>query len=405
MHIAYPLEMVSMLPGPKQPSASLHYDHQIRFASKCGHNIHPSSAEHTPWCTSCAVSQARAKSDVALKKLVAKGGLNPPEYMRNQRWNRARKGYLIAKKRLDRARTDEQLRWEREQAWNTAHERASSQLAQAAAAVLPETCSLCPACDSMVASYPTNIPEAQVAAHVAWWERPGALATPTDIFGRTRTPAPRHSQSGWYARTTKGNAELRQIVRNHRHSKRQEEMMKQAWYARNTTERAIRCKYNLGSESEIQSAFWDSPLSLLLSRQTYQYARDQARMEERYARGNKSRPKPPPSPLSSSQSVEDLHVDQDFAETLYETEEKERLERQAKKVAKEVGYLYFVGGSIDGMMEWKEDIDQGSKVLVTGTRERNYESSSSEEDIDDVDDDIEMREDQLGWHVFRQSLA
>jgi len=382
--MAYVSDMASILPGQKQPLGSPQHGHQIRFASKCGHSIHPSSPEHTPWCSSCAVSQAREKSDVALKKLVAEGGLIPPEYMRNQRWNRARKGYLIAKQRLDRARTDEQLRWEREQAWNYAHQRADTQRPQAAA-VLPENCSLCPACDSMVAYYPTNIPEAQVAAYAAWWERPGALATSTYLFGHSRKPSPRYNQNRKYARTIGRYPSLRQVVRDLREQTKEKEMLDRAWYARNTAERAIRNKYNLGLEFEIPKDFWDSPLSLMLSRLVYQQTRDHNRTAERYARGNKSRPLPPRSPLSQSQSSEDLQVDPDFAERLNEKEERERLERQIEKVAKKVGYLYFVGGRIDDMAPWNEAFEQSDKQLVCRVQGLN-ESSSSGEDMDDDDD-------------------
>ena len=385
MPIAYVPDMASTLPGQKHPFGSPQYGHQIRFASKCGHRTHPSSAEHTPWCSSCAVSQARGKSDVALKKLVAEGGLFPPEYMRNQRWNRARKGYVIAKKQLDRARTDEQLRWEREQAWNHAHERTGTQRPQAAA-VLPENCSLCPACDSMVASYPTNIPEAQVAAYAAWWERPGALATSTHLFGHSRKPCQRHNQHRRYAPTMETHPNLRQIVRDVRKQTIEKEKLDRAWYARNTAERAIRNKYNLGLDFDIPKDFWDSPLSLLISRLVYQQTKDQNRTAERYARGSKSRPIPPRSPLSQSQSLEDLQVDPGFAEKLKEEEEKERLGRQVEKVAREVGYLYFVGNRSSDMGPWNEAFEQSDKLLVCRVQGLS-ESSSSGEDMDEDDDD------------------
>ncbi|KAL7778126.1 hypothetical protein CFE70_004802 [Pyrenophora teres f. teres 0-1] len=300
---AYMPDIASMLPGQKQAFASPQYGHQARFASKCGHSIHPSSAEHTPWCSPCTVSQARAKTEVALQKLVAEGGLIPPDYMRGQRWNQAKKGYHVAKKRLDRARTGEQLRWERDQAWNLAHERFDFQRTQAAA-VLPESCSMCPACDSMVAYYPTNIPEAQVAAYAAWWERPGALSTTTPSSRCSTRPSPRHNQDR--------------------------------------------------------------------------------------------------RPLSHSLSSEDVQADADFAARLCEQEEKERLERQIEKIAKEISYLYFVGSDKSDVAQWNEAFEESNKTLVVRVQEDNFGSSessespgssSSGEDMDDGDDNEEREQD------------
>ncbi|EDU42947.1 hypothetical protein PtrSN002B_007702 [Pyrenophora tritici-repentis] len=389
----YMPDMASMLPVQKQPYASSQYGHEMRFASKCGHNIHPSSAQHTPWCSPCAVSQAKAKTEVALQKVVTEGGLLPPDYMRTQRWNRAKKAYHIARDRLDRARRNEQLRWEREQAWNFAHERFDFQRTQAAA-VLPETCSLCPACDSMVAYYPTNIPEAQVAAYAAWWERSGALSTTTPISRCSTTLSPHHNQNRRCAQTTEGNPSLRQAVQTLRNETRKRERLEQGWYERTTMDRAVRSKYNLGPEYTIAQEFWNIPLSLLLSRQVYEYSINQARLAQRNARGQ-TRPIPPRSPLSHSLSSEDLQADADLAARLYEQEENERLERQVKKIAKEISYLYFVGNKKTGMAEWNEAFEESNKTLVVRVREFSYESSdssSSGENMDDVDDNHEDME-------------
>ncbi|RMZ70356.1 hypothetical protein GMOD_00000439 [Pyrenophora seminiperda CCB06] len=394
MPMAYSPDMLATSPRQKQPFASVQYGHRVQFASICGHNIHPSSAEHTPRCSSCAVSEASAKSDVALRLLSIHGGLHPPKNLRNQRWNQARKGYLIAKKRLDRARTDEQLRWEREQAWNHAHERVDFKRVQAAA-VLPETFSQCLACDSMVAFYPTNIPEAPVAAYAAWWERPGALITTVPIVRRSRTSSLHHKQNPMHTQTTESNSRLRRIVQDHRKSKREKERLDQGWYSRNTAERAIREKFNIGQDFPIQEDFWDSPLRLMLCHQQREHTRTQKCVAERYERRNQLRPLPPPSPLSQSQLPEDLQVDADFAEKLYEKEEKSRRERQAKKVAKEVGYLYFVGGKGNDSALWNEDSEESNKSLVGRTAlaemPGSESSSSSEGTTDGGDVDENMR--------------
>ncbi|EMD58979.1 hypothetical protein GGP41_000525 [Bipolaris sorokiniana] len=391
------LEYMPATLDKKQTLPGSFYGHPIRTASKCGHTIHPSNSTHVPWCPRCALSRARARSDAALKKLASQGGLKPPEPMRNQRWNKARKGYFIAKQRFEKTRRVDQLRWEREQLWDDAHRRSDPRSAQAA--VLSQSPSLCTICDSMSASYPASVPEAQAAAYnVAWWEKAvAAPITPRPLESSTPPqPPPRPAActtQHWRppAEPQQGNPELLQIINHHRHQMLQQNALREAWNARNKTEAAVRRKHGLGPDFEIAAAFWDWPIPGFFSWRNYRSIQEQGRMAERRARGNTTRPRPPRSSLSYSESSEQVQVEPEFIETLKQREEREELERQTAKVAGQVGYLYFVGGgsSVNGLGIWHDDVERSDKNLVVRMRRSPSDTSGSEDsqDTDDDDDD------------------
>lgn len=364
------------------------YGHPVRTASKCGHSIHPSSSHHVPWCPQCTLSRARANTDAALKRLASKGGLNPPEHLRNQQWNYARKGYLIAKQRFEKTRRDDQLRWEREQGWDDAHKRSGSRPVQAA--VLSQSPSLCAVCDSMSALYPTSVPEAQAAAYVAWWEKTGALNT-TSQHQRTPSRNQHRKHAKPRRRPAQGSPELLQIIANLRSQTKETLALREAWKARNKTEAAVRRKHGLGPDFEIAAAFWDWPIPGFFSWRQYRCIKEQGRMAERRARGNTARPRPPRSSLSYSETSDDVPFEPGFIETLKQREEREEQERQARKVAGEVGYLYFVGchGALD---LWRDDFERSDRDLVVRMR-RSPSDTSGSEDTQDADDEDEDGED------------
>ncbi|KAI4639635.1 hypothetical protein J4E93_008989 [Alternaria ventricosa] len=365
-------------PSKKQPFAHSPYGHEIRTATRCHHGLHPSNPQHTPWCSKCTVSQARAKSDVALKKLVAEGGLRPPVYMRNRRWNRARNGYLIAKQRLEKTRKEEQLRWERERAWDDAHTQFNPNNIQAA--VLPnKSPSLCPVCDSLVSSYPTTMPEAQPTKYEAWWEKPSALAT-SHILVR-QTPPRSRNQHATPPQTHRGNPILRQIIADKRKEMLSDADLRRAWEARDKTEAALRRKHGLG-DMPINKDFWNYPISGYFSRLTHQNNKEMVRSAERRARGNTARPRPPRSSLSYSETTDDVEVEPGFEETLKEKEEREEWERQVRKVAGEVGYLYFVGGGTNLLETWEEDYERSADYLIA-RNETPVAETANEGDVQD----------------------
>jgi hypothetical protein len=301
----------------------------------------------------------------ANNELVDEGGLHPPEYMRDRRWNRARKRYLIAKQRLDEVRRNDQLRFEREQAWDDVHQRhISSRNHQAA--VLPQHPSLCIVCDSMASSYPINVPEAAVADYAAWWERPGALVT--EYIHARQTPPRSQNRRRRRTHTTRGDPNLRAIIRCERRDFPVLQAWRKVWEDQWARATAVRRKHDLAENAEIPEEYWQRPIGGVLSWWQHQLNEEDKRKEERKARGNRSRPKPPRSSLSMSETADDVPLDPGTLEILLQKEEREAveraLERATGRVAAEVGYLYFVGGGIDHLEEWKEDYEISDGTLV-----------------------------------------
>ncbi|KAF1849438.1 uncharacterized protein K460DRAFT_90967 [Cucurbitaria berberidis CBS 394.84] len=362
--------MLSLLKSPKNPPKGqslghqTYYGHPTREATKCGHDIHPSASTHTPWCPGCIASLTKAKLDAAQNKLITEGGLSPAEHMRDRRWNQARLKHEIAKQRLEKARKEGQLRWEREQAWDEAHQPSDSQRAETATGLKSST--ECPVCASMVASYPTKVPEMEVAKDVPWWEQPCGHAV-EDIVVPITLPRLHHNHQPWqHTRRPESSQALRKIIQNLRVSMHSADNYRRTWDNRYKTESAVRRKHSLGQDIHFEPDFWDSPICGLTSRRDFQHVLENQRMAARRARGNIPRPKLPRSSLSHTELSEQLHVDEDWIEAMREKEELEELEREARKVGEEVGYLYFVG-TIDGMEEWKEDYLQSDRQLVVRT--------------------------------------
>jgi hypothetical protein len=378
-------EISPMKPYDKQPPARKVFGHQSRVASKCGHKIHPSASEHTPWCHACTLALARAKRDVANQELVAEGGLHPPDYMRDWWWNYARKGYLIAKQRLEKVQRDNQLRCEREEAWDEAHQRHLSLRNQAP--VLPQTQhpSLCIVCHSMASSYPTNMPEAPVADNVAWWERPGTLSTEPGDTPETQTPPrPRNRY-----RSVQSNPTLRIIVHHARTSFYHRRRQEQVWAPRWQAEMVLRRKLNLPDAYEFPEEYWKYPIPSLDMRRQREQIQIAVRKEERTARGNTMRPLPPRSALSQAESAEDVQYDPEAVEALEQKEKREALERAIERitprVAEEVGYLYISGPLGEWMNAWAIAWDISDWELVVRIPQDPNSETSGEEDENSSD--------------------
>ncbi|KAF2851693.1 hypothetical protein T440DRAFT_554137 [Plenodomus tracheiphilus IPT5] len=354
-----------------------YYGHQKVFATRCWHEVHPASSKHTPWCSTCAAARARTRLDAAQRNLVAEGGLAPAEYLRDRRWNTARIKHDIAKQRLERDRKRDQLRWEREQAWDEAHQQYDSLHPQAAADLTERA--ECPLCAQSMEGQVTHIPEVQIARDMTWWELPGGLVvehglmpeTPPPSRNRRRKPECRHE----------GSKALHQLIQRLRAAMYAADVHRQAWNARRRNECAVRRKHGLGEDFQIYPEFWDSPISGYISLRNHQQIIENQRVAERKARGNTTRLRPPRSSLSYSETSEGWEVDQDLIETLSQEEERARISKAARKVAEEVGYLYFVG-AIDGIEEWRDDFMRSDRNLIVRTQVPNSETSGSEDSAD-----------------------
>ncbi|KAH7068182.1 hypothetical protein BKA63DRAFT_536594 [Paraphoma chrysanthemicola] len=380
--------------NPEDPLS--YYGHPKQYATKCGHVIHPSAPRHTPLCPICIISRTKWSMNAATKGLVAEGGPSPPDYFRDQRWQRAKLRYEIVKKRQATVRSRDQLRDEREQAWEAAHQRFDSSRFQAAAPY--QHPAECPVCASMMGRFPTptKIEESLIVKERAWWESDGSSGT---VHGgiKVRTPLRPVQPAQQHVQVTNGPSVLRPMVRHFRKEMADLDARRRSWETRYRTESAVRRKHSLGEGYHFEPEFWDEPVSASLSRRAYQDARDHQRMAERRARGNAARPRPPRSSLSYSEHTDEVLIDSDLLAEMAKKEEMEMLQRQARRVGEEVGYLYFVG-EIDGLHTWREDFLRSDRQLIFQKKDPRLESrelqSEPEEDQDgyekgegEVDDD------------------
>ena len=363
----------------KTQDVDVSYGHPRPQATSCGHLLHPSAPAHTPLCPACITSHAKAKMDSALKGLIAEGGLIPSECIRDRRWQRAKLRYEIASKRKAKARSRDQLRAESELTWEEAHQR--SRPIQAAAPFLkPEDC---PVCAGTMASWSICTPETPKTKAVPWWEQPGALVADHILVPRTPPPSAKPPQS---SPKGKGSAVLRTLVRDVRRSMAASAAHRRAWETRYRTESAVRRKHGLGEGFHFEPEFWDAPISAYISQQNYQHVIAEQRMVERRARGNTARPRLPRSSLSYTALTEELDVDEETLEDMRKKEGLELLERRARKVGEEVGYLYFVG-NISGMLYWRDDYLRSDRQLVWRTRNPEATSDVSKSEIAEVGSD------------------
>ena len=328
---------------------------------------------------------AKARLDVRQNRLVAEGGLRPSVYLRDGKWNLARLRYDIAKRRLERLRKEDQLRWEREQAWNLAHERHDSENKQVAANSTQTA--ICLSCAEMTTPDPKKHFEAQVDRNTTWWEAPGALAPADKAFPKT----PSASQNRQRRSTVKGTTSntMCSMIHSLRASRHASKVQQAAWETRYKTESAVRRKHGLGGNLHIAPNFWSSPISGLSSRLHYEQSQTNRKMDERRARGNTPRARPPRSSLSNSRSCDDVEVDLPWLTALMQTEERDLLERETQKVAEEVGYLYF-RGPIHIIQSWDEDLLRSDRRLVVRTHVADSETSdTSGTESDGIEEDEE----------------
>jgi hypothetical protein len=75
---------------------------------------------------------------------------------------------------------------------------------------------------------------------------------------------------------------------------------------------------------------------------------------------------------------------------MFKAEKMERLERKARRIREEVGYLYFVGDGFDGLFEWREDFLRSDRQLIYRKVSLGSESGKGESESDSEDSFEEM---------------
>jgi hypothetical protein len=362
--------MIPKVDSPLMTPPPLQSQHPKRFATKCNHELHPSASSHTPYCPPCVLHTAQAKLEVTQETVMNAGGLDRSWELRNREWVSARLAYYLACSALEKARTRDQLRWEREQAWDEAHlQSLFDHLDITTRPYEGYGCSLC----SSGVSDRFQVFNQRVDNTVVWWDRPGVLISPPERKISTRSRFCRKK------RTATGSSSMRSIIHNLRTALLTATSEQQIWETRYKTESAVRRKHGLGTDSQFDPKFWDSPVSGVTIQDNYRHALEERRMAERRARGNTPRPRPPRSSLSYCESAEAIVVDKKLEEAIRLREEADEIEREARKVGEEVGYLYFVG-ALDGLEEWRDDVLKSKPHLVW----RDYDQSVEGEGQDEI---------------------
>lgn len=375
-----PLDILKM----QQPTdIHTHYSHRERQATKCRHWMHPTSPSRTPLCPSCITSRVNGMLDAALGALRVAGGPEPPKDERNQLWRRAKLRYDIAKQRQSQNRVRNQLREEREQAWEDVHQRFSSQWPQE---IIPAHDFVeCPGCASMSRN-PDRFVRVQPPTHVTWWEQAGGLAVNRTLAtDATRRPS-RGQQRPQPARSP---SLVRELIQDSRQN-----MVSQDTETRSRIELVLRRKFNVDSRDDFPPYFWERPICGSDCRRIYRDRKDNERYCAYRARGNTLRPIPPPTSLSHCELSEDIEIDQDELEQMRRVEQAEALERKAWRVGEQVGYLYFVGDDFDGLFDWRDDFLRSDRQMIyrqaAGDTVMSEPSAASEEaDSSDEEDDTE----------------
>ncbi|KAF9692724.1 hypothetical protein EKO04_009077 [Ascochyta lentis] len=335
----------------------MYFDHPERLARKCKHIIHPSSSAHTPWCPQCVISAAQAGIEKAEKRLEAEGGVDAPRYMRDRAWNVARLQQIAAIKRVEKTKKGDQLRHEREEVWESTHQQYVAQYGLFPPGPLLH--SACVVCTAMKEPYQLDEKQA-TTSRMVWWEQQGALvADRTNILPRSTMDIKHPRQP-----KAKCPSYLREFIQSCRKATTVSEVHRRAWEERCKTERAVRRKYDLPDDFDIDPEFFANPISASHARHHHRQIKDGQQAAERRANRYKRRTegyRHSRSSLALSELAGD--VDNTNVEALKSVEAEAELQHLASVEASEVGYLYFVG-DVDGFEDWMDDVEQSNMCLV-----------------------------------------
>ncbi|KAF1962053.1 hypothetical protein CC80DRAFT_499490 [Byssothecium circinans] len=346
----------------------------------CSHELHPSAPEHTPSCPDCIIATAKRKLDHAQEELVNYGGLHLPPYLLDGSWKRAKLAHSAATGNMGMARRKDQLRWERERAWDDAHLQADFASIDAGSSFdLEKDCPVCVSAnvqeEEPISKYTNS--QSDGNQYRAWWERPNALAPEEGPSTLPRSRAhPRNSPRY----SMRGSPPMRKIIHEQRAAilKRQKEQ--QHWEFLCKTEAAVRRKHALSADTWFGPDFWEDPISGIVTRQNHRNIQEDQRMAERRARGNKPRPRPARSSLSSCENADEIGSDEEVDELQQAREEEEKQFARVEQAAKEVGWLYFVWDGLE--WDWGNDeVYFASNLALVWRKEQPYRAELEKRDL------------------------
>ncbi|KAJ8115885.1 hypothetical protein OPT61_g2575 [Boeremia exigua] len=352
--------------------------HTAQIASKCQHTIHPSSSPRTPWCPQCIISAAQADLERVHKAFEDEGGIVAPAYMRDHAWNSARLQCSVTKKRVKKTMNNDWLRQERERKWEEAHQQYPAQ-----DGVLPSdslyrlTCVVCAAREEVDCPYA----KPSLSLATAWWEREGALVANEVLVPRT-PPSPNKREKCPPEPQLKRPSYLRNFIRSCRDVRAASSGQRRAWEDHWKIDRAVRQKYVLDEDFDMDQEFLTLPLPASHARNHHRQIQDDLNAARRRANRQKRRAedyKPSRSSLALSELSEDLVLDDTELEKLKLAEGAEKLKRLMRVVATQVGYLYLIGdvGLLD---RWKDDVEQSDQSLIYQKQETGMEMEQLDED-------------------------
>ena len=370
----------------------MHSNHPEETASRCEHSIHLSSSPHTPWCPQCIIFAAQADLERTRKRLEAEGGADAPAYMRDCAWNVARLQYIVTKRRVKKTLRKDWLRQERERIWEEAHQNYLAQYG-----VLPpddsasSACVVCATLKELGQLYAKPI----VSLTAVWWEREGPLVVDqlprTRLHPTTTRKRPSQPQPG-------RPSYLRDLIQSYWNTRTVSDVQRRAWEDHCKIDRAVRRKYDLPEDFDIDTEFLTIPIPASHARYHHRQTRDGLYAGERRAKRHKRRAedyKPSRSSLALSTSAEDVRVDDMELEKMRVAEEAAELRRLTNVVATEVGYLYLIG-DVDLLGKWRDDVKQSNLSLIyrkseTGmgmgyVAENLVETQEGEEDEEEEDE-------------------
>ncbi|KAJ4351647.1 uncharacterized protein N0V89_006990 [Didymosphaeria variabile] len=194
---------------------------------------------------------------------------------------------------------------------------------------------------------------------VAWWESPAIRSQePKPLRGKTGAGA-----IGKKPARAKGSPMMRDLIRSSRANFAMLEAEHKKWEINFRTDKAYRNKHNLHDDILIEESCWETPFFGFLARMCREQTREAQLTMKFKSRWHTMRPLPTRSSLWKVDSVDDFEVTKESRRL----EEAERLERQARKAASEVGWLYYVGGGgSDLLEEWRRAFLRSNHILVKG---------------------------------------
>lgn len=155
-------------------------------------------------------------------------------------------------------------------------------------------------------------------------------------------------------------------------------VQRRAWEESCKIDRAIRRKYDLDENTDLDPEFLTCPIPA--SHASYHHKQTQAHLyaSRRRANGHKRRAedyKPSGSLLALSESAGDMKVDDSELEKARLAEAAAELQRLTSAVAAQVGYLYFIGEA--GLLErWKDDMEQSNLSLIYRKHDQDLETNT-----------------------------